>query len=157
MPSLVSPAVTSNFLWPHGLQPDSLLCPWNSPGKNTGVGCHSLFQGIFPTQGSNLGLLHCRQILYHLSCQGGPRGQSRWLTTRCWAQRPRTLPQGGEALVISRSVAPGNEAEARLQLKPFFAQVFTHPTLLPSQTSPGSLIPINSLQKKPLLILLLGT
>ena len=43
------------------------LCPWNSPGKNTGVGCHSLLQGIFPTQGSNLGLLHCRQIIYCLS------------------------------------------------------------------------------------------
>ena len=44
-----------------------VLCPWDSPGKNTGVGCHALLQGIFPTQGSNLGLLHCRQILYHLS------------------------------------------------------------------------------------------
>ena len=39
-------------------------------GKNTGVDCHSLLQGIFPTQGSNLGLLHCRQILYHLSHLG---------------------------------------------------------------------------------------
>ena len=38
--------------------------------KNTGVGCHSLLQGIFPTQGSSPGLLHCRQILYHLSYQG---------------------------------------------------------------------------------------
>ena len=46
--------------------------PWNSPGKNTGVGCHSLLQGIFRTQGSNLGLSHCRQILYHLSHQGSP-------------------------------------------------------------------------------------
>ena len=45
-------------------------CPWNFPGKNNGVGCHSLLQGIFPTQGSNPGLLHCRQILYHLSYQG---------------------------------------------------------------------------------------
>ena len=42
----------------------------DSPDKNTGVGCHALFQGIFPTQGSNLGLLHCRQILYRLSPQG---------------------------------------------------------------------------------------
>ena len=38
--------------------------PWDSPGKNTGVGCHFLLQGIFPTQGSNPGLLHCRQTLY---------------------------------------------------------------------------------------------
>ena len=44
-----------------------ILCPWNSPGKNTGVGCHALLQGIFPTQGWNSGLPHCRQILYQLS------------------------------------------------------------------------------------------
>ena len=45
----------------------------DSPSKNTGVGCHSLLQGIFPTQGSNPGVLHCRHILYHLSHQGSPR------------------------------------------------------------------------------------
>ena len=39
----------------------------DNPVKNTGVGCHSLLQGIFPTQGSNPGLLYCKQILYHLS------------------------------------------------------------------------------------------
>ena len=43
------------------------------PGKNTGVGCHFLLQGVFPTQGLNLGLLHCRWILYCLSHQGSPR------------------------------------------------------------------------------------
>ena len=43
------------------------LCPWGSPVKNTGVDCHFLLQGIFLTQGSNSHLLHCRQILYHLS------------------------------------------------------------------------------------------
>ena len=42
----------------------------DSPGKNPGVGCHALLQGIFPTQGLNLRLLHCKQILYHLSHQG---------------------------------------------------------------------------------------
>ena len=41
-----------------------------SPGRNIGVGCHALLQGIFLTQGSNLGLMHCRWILYHLSYQG---------------------------------------------------------------------------------------
>ena len=56
----------SDSLQPHGLQPTRLLCPWNSPGKNTGVGDHSLLQGIFQTHGSNLGLLHCKQILYYL-------------------------------------------------------------------------------------------
>ena len=45
----------------------------DSPAKNTGVGCHFLLQGIFPTQGSNPGLLHCRQILYCLSHLGRPR------------------------------------------------------------------------------------
>ena len=49
---------------------DCSLCPWDSPGENTGGGCHFLLQGIFPTQGSNPGLLHCRQILYCLSHWG---------------------------------------------------------------------------------------
>ena len=49
----VSCSVLSDSLWPHGLQPTRLLCPWNSPGQNTGVGSHSLLQGIFPTQDSN--------------------------------------------------------------------------------------------------------
>ena len=56
--------------------PARLLCPWDSPGKNTGVGCHTLLQAIFQTEGSNPHLLHwllyCRQILYRLSCQGRP-------------------------------------------------------------------------------------
>ena len=52
------------------LRPHGLLCSWNSLGRNTGVGCHSILQGIFPTQGSNPGLLHGRQILYPLSHQG---------------------------------------------------------------------------------------
>ena len=50
-----------------------LLCPWNSSGQNIGVDCCSLLQGIFPTQRLNPGLLHCGQILYHLSHQGSPR------------------------------------------------------------------------------------
>ena len=50
-----------------------LLCPWDFQGKSTGVGCHFLLQGIFPTQGSNPGLSHCRQMLYHLSHQGSPK------------------------------------------------------------------------------------
>ena len=58
----------SNTLPPHGL-----YSPRNSPGQNTGVGSHSLLQGIFPTQGLNPGLLHCRWILYQVSHQGSPR------------------------------------------------------------------------------------
>ena len=54
----------------HSLQSPGLCCPWNSPGQNTGVGSLSLLQGIFPTQGSNPGLPHCRWILYQRSHQG---------------------------------------------------------------------------------------
>ena len=70
---MLSRSVLSDSLHPHGLQLARLLCPWNSPGKNPGVGCHALLQGIFPTQRLNLGLLHCRQIPYSLSHQGNPR------------------------------------------------------------------------------------
>ena len=59
------------------LQLCGLLCPWDSPGKNTGVGCHFPLQGIFPTQGSNPGLLHWDQILYHLSHLGSPQRKKR--------------------------------------------------------------------------------
>ena len=74
-----------------------LLWPWDSLGKNTGVGCHALLQGIFLTQGLNPGLLHCRQILYHrretleteiggkitpLSSGLSPEPQGWWLS--CW-------------------------------------------------------------------------
>ena len=76
-----------------GLQPARLLCPWISPSKNTGVGCHFLLQEIFPTQGVNLGLLHCRQILYRLTHQESPfqftplpnwaKDESLWTKSSC--------------------------------------------------------------------------
>ena len=53
--------------------PQGLYSPWNSPGQNTGVGSLSLLQGIFPIQGLNPGLLHCRRIFYQLSHKGSPR------------------------------------------------------------------------------------
>ena len=61
-------SVLSDSLQPHGI-----YCSWISPGQNIGVGNLSLLQGIFPTQGLNPGLLHCRQILYQLSHRGSPR------------------------------------------------------------------------------------
>ena len=67
----VSRSVVSNSFQPHGLH-----SPRNSPGQKTGVGCFSLLQGIFPNQGSNLGLLYGRQILYQLSHQGSPTGST---------------------------------------------------------------------------------
>ena len=60
--------VVSDSLWPHGL-----YSPWNSPDQNTEVDSLSLLHVIFPTQGLNPGLLHCRRILYQLSHKGSPR------------------------------------------------------------------------------------
>ena len=64
-------AQVSNSFWPQELA--RLFCPWNSPGKNIGVGSHSLLQETFLNQGLNSGLLHCRWILYLLSHEGGPK------------------------------------------------------------------------------------
>ena len=66
-------SVVSNSWWPH-----RLYSPWNSPGQNTGVGSHSLLQGIFKTQVLNPGPLHCRWILYQLSHKGSP-GILEWV------------------------------------------------------------------------------
>ena len=75
----------SNSLRPHGL-----YSPWNSLGQNTELGSLSLLHGIFPTQGSNPRLPHCRQILYQLSHKGSPRKLE-------WAASPfsRDLPDPG--------------------------------------------------------------
>ena len=74
---VLSCSVLSNCLQSHGLTAPStsFFCPWDFPGKNTGVGCHFFLQEIFLTQGSNphlFHLLHCRQILYLLSHWGRP-------------------------------------------------------------------------------------
>ena len=71
--AVLSHSVVSDSLRYHGLWPTRLLSAHaDSPGKNTGVDCHALLQGIFPTWGLNPGLLNCGQILYHLSHQGSP-------------------------------------------------------------------------------------
>ena len=64
------PSVTPDSLQPHGPQPARLLCPWDFPPENTGVGFHFLLQGIFPTQGSNLCLLHWQAGSLPLNQQG---------------------------------------------------------------------------------------
>ena len=61
------------LLWRHGLYPARLLCPWDFPGKNTRVGCHFFFQGIFQTQGSNLRLLLWQADSLPLCHQGSLR------------------------------------------------------------------------------------
>ena len=63
----------SHSVMSYSLRSRGLKSSWNSPGQNTGVGSFSFLQGIFPTQGSNPGLLHCRQILCKLSHKGRPR------------------------------------------------------------------------------------
>ena len=74
--------VLSNSLQPRGLQPTRLLCPWDSLGKNIGVGCHALLQGIFPTQGSNSHLLRLHQA-------------GRFFTTSAiWSIHEMTIIQG---------------------------------------------------------------
>ena len=81
-------SVVSDSWRPHGLLPciPMEFSPWNSPGQNTGVGSRPLLQGFFPTQGSNPGLLHCRQVLYQLSYQGSPGGREwgliKWFLVR---------------------------------------------------------------------------
>ena len=99
-------SVVPNSLWPHGLQPSCLLCPWNSPGKNIGVGCHFLLQGIFPTKGSNsclLHLLHWQVDDLPLSHQGNHRyrhGTQEW-PTKCKEKYP-WKPLGKIILLLKR-------------------------------------------------------
>ena len=77
-------------LQPYGLLPIRLLHPWDFPGKGIGVGCHFLLQGIFLTQGSNLGLPHCRQMLYRLSHREVQVQQRPWSFT--WRGKFETKP-----------------------------------------------------------------
>ena len=83
--------------------PPRLLCPWNSPGKNAGVGCHSLLQGIFLTQGWNPGLLQCRQIQCQIvrpqaKVQIGPVGHMftiKLVMSYCDGHSPSHVPVPG--------------------------------------------------------------
>ena len=93
---LKAPAASSS-LRPWGLQPTRLLCPWDSPGKHTGVGCHALLQGIFPTQGSNPGLPHFEQIHYRLRQHGS---SNTWI---CPAKSLCCPPENTTTLLISYS------------------------------------------------------
>ena len=87
----------SDSVRPHRRQPPRLPRPWDSPGKNTGVGCHFLLQGVFPTQGSNPGLPHCRGLLYRLNHQGSPvksllgRKEYVWIGTEAVSVQSRAL------------------------------------------------------------------
>ena len=82
-------SVMSDSLWPHGLYPARLLCPSNFPGKNTGVGCHFLLQGIFPTP---------RIEPESLSVSYG----DRWILYR-WATKEASCPVITSNILYSRS------------------------------------------------------
>ena len=89
-----SHSVVSDSLRPHGL-----YSPWNSTDQNTGVGSRSFLQGIFPTQGSNPGLPHCRRIFfYQLSHKGSPLSKYRiqhcifLISLNCLLMRLRLSP-----------------------------------------------------------------
>ena len=99
------------FLTPSTVAPSPpvrLLCPWNSPGKNTGVGCHFLLQRIFLTQGWNLRLLH-RQPR---SLQSKPPGKPIFLSCSGHADPPAQCLWGGSFQVCGIHPAPTQESLA---------------------------------------------
>ena len=81
--------------------PHGLVSPWNSLGQNTGVGSLSFLQGIFPTQGSNPGLPHCRWILYQLSHKGSPRIME-WVAYPFSRGSPQPRNQTGVSCIAGR-------------------------------------------------------
>ena len=87
----------------HGLELTRLLLPWNFPVKSTGVACHFLLQRIFPTQGSNLSLPHCRQRLYPLSPLSLSK-QVKWHTQKCYDSSKALLKDQG----VGGGPNPGN-------------------------------------------------
>ena len=104
-----SRSVMSNSLRPHGL-----YSPWNSLGQNTGVGSLSFLQEIFPTQGSNPGLPHCRQILYQLSYKGSP-GILEWVAYSFSSRSSWPRNQPGVSCTAGRFFISGAMREASLQ------------------------------------------
>ena len=92
----------------NAMQPARLLCPWDSPGKNTGVGCCTLFQGIFPTQGSKLhllSLLHWQVGSLPLTATGKPQERCEIMKKKCifalsvWQKKEKVKEEGQEEKV----------------------------------------------------------
>ena len=130
-------SVMPNPLQPHGLGPARLLCPWNSPGKNTEVGSHSLLQDIFPIQGSNPGLPYSRRILYHQQRINWIKPKkiqtpSRNLQGFTWSNNHQNL---GVFLKISLAYPSASLLPTFEHIKPIplhglhkaFSSLFTHP------------------------------
>ena len=103
------------------LQPHGPYSPWNSPGQNTGVGSLSLLQGIFPTQGSNPGLLHYGWILYQLSHKGSPR-ILEWVPYPFSSGSSRTRNRTGVSWIA------GDSLPAELSRKPVLGLGFSQLT-----------------------------
>ena len=82
----VSRSVVPESLWPHGLQPSRLLCPWDFPGKDTGVGCHFFLQGIFPIQGSEPGSPALQADSLPTELQGKPKLKRSGKLRNLWIQ-----------------------------------------------------------------------
>ena len=124
--------VVSDSVQPYGLWPTRLLCPWDSPGKNNGVGCHALLRGIFLTQESNphlLWLLPCRQIVY------------RWATREAPVQIIIfQRVQQGEPKLNTVRVGAGNSTQLSLQFE-FNFENFEGHTSFSLQGSPLSSSP----------------
>ena len=108
-----SRSVVSDSLWPHGL-----YSPWISPGQNTGVGSLSLLQGIFPTQGSNPGLPHCRRILYQLSHQGSLR-RLEWVAYPFSSRSSRPRDRTGVSCIAGRFFTSWAKLGLRLHERDF--------------------------------------
>ena len=123
-------SVLSDSLRPH------ILCSlWNSPVQNTGVGSRSLLQRIFPTQGLNPGLPHCRRILYQLRHKGSPR-ILEWVTYPFFNTSPQPRNQTSISCIACRFFTSWATGEA-----PFYTwytclcnSLSLSPTLLPTHT-----------------------
>ena len=103
----------SHLVMSDSLRPHGLYGPWNSPGQNTGVGSHSLRQGIFPAQGSNPGLPHCRWIFYQwvaypFSSRSSRTQESDQGLLHCRQSLYQLIYQGGPS-VLKKEESPGEE------------------------------------------------
>ena len=115
-------SVVSNSLRHHGL-----YSPWNSPGQNTGVGSPSLLQGIFPTQESNLGLPHCRRILYQLSHKVSPSILA-WIAIPSPGDLPDPGFEPGSPVLQVDSLPTELSGKPKKAYSTLYSQAVSHPS-----------------------------
>ena len=125
----------------------------DSPGKNTRVGCHALLQGIFPTQGSNPDLPHCKQVLYQLSYQGSPRDilyLHKFLYTHFKTLQYSIWYTGFPGISVVKSHMPMQETQVQSlgTEGPLEKEMITHSSILPWEIlwteEPGGLQTVGS-------------